>query len=220
MVEQRYPRGPVVLVGHSMGGMTLMTFARQHPDLVRDRVAGAFLLATSAGRAGGRAASLGAVVKIGTRLHLLPLWLRACALSPRCSSAAASAGRSSGYRFYERFLFGCDDAEPELVRLVQDLLEACPLTTSAGLLPELPHPRRARQPAGAGPGADDGAGRRLRPADPGLPQPPDGAPRSARRPGSSSSRAPATASTSPGRQVVDEALLELLDRVAARAGAA
>lgn len=37
-----------VLVGHSMGGMTIMRFARRHPDLLRERVAGLVLVATTA----------------------------------------------------------------------------------------------------------------------------------------------------------------------------
>ncbi|MBM6402761.1 alpha/beta hydrolase [Phycicoccus sp. CSK15P-2] len=41
--------GPVVLVGHSMGGMSVMSFAAQHPDVVRDRVLAVALVATSPG---------------------------------------------------------------------------------------------------------------------------------------------------------------------------
>lgn len=37
-----------VLVGHSMGGMTIMRFARRHHDALTDRVAGALLVSTSA----------------------------------------------------------------------------------------------------------------------------------------------------------------------------
>ncbi|MFY0408225.1 alpha/beta fold hydrolase [Solicola sp. PLA-1-18] len=43
------PTGPVVLVGHSMGGMSVMAFAKQYPDVVRARVAGVVLMGTSAG---------------------------------------------------------------------------------------------------------------------------------------------------------------------------
>ena len=43
------PEGPVVLAGHSMGGMTVMAFAEQYPELVGPRVVGAALVATSAG---------------------------------------------------------------------------------------------------------------------------------------------------------------------------
>jgi pimeloyl-ACP methyl ester carboxylesterase len=39
--------GPVVLAGHSMGGMTLMALAERHPDLVRSRIVGAGFVATA-----------------------------------------------------------------------------------------------------------------------------------------------------------------------------
>ena len=43
------PEGPVVLVGHSMGGMALITLAGLRPNLFSDRVAGVGLVSTSAG---------------------------------------------------------------------------------------------------------------------------------------------------------------------------
>ena len=43
------PRGPVVLVGHSMGGMTIVALAEQHPELFGDRVVGVGLISTTAG---------------------------------------------------------------------------------------------------------------------------------------------------------------------------
>ncbi|MQA05788.1 MAG: alpha/beta fold hydrolase [Streptosporangiales bacterium] len=42
------PRGPIVLVGHSMGGMTIMALAEQHPELFGDRVVGVGLVGTAA----------------------------------------------------------------------------------------------------------------------------------------------------------------------------
>jgi pimeloyl-ACP methyl ester carboxylesterase len=43
------PRGaPVVLVGHSMGGMTVMALADQHPELFGSKVIGAVLISTAA----------------------------------------------------------------------------------------------------------------------------------------------------------------------------
>ncbi|HEY2764977.1 MAG TPA: alpha/beta hydrolase [Pseudonocardiaceae bacterium] len=41
--------GPVVLGGHSMGGMTIMALAERHPDLVARQVVGAIFVATSCG---------------------------------------------------------------------------------------------------------------------------------------------------------------------------
>ena len=44
------PTGPVVLVGHSMGGMTILELARVAPELFGDRVQGVALISTSAGQ--------------------------------------------------------------------------------------------------------------------------------------------------------------------------
>nr|WP_232523276.1 alpha/beta hydrolase [Nocardioides sp. MAH-18] len=43
------PTGPVVLVGHSMGGMTIAALAELHPELFGDRVVGVALISTTAG---------------------------------------------------------------------------------------------------------------------------------------------------------------------------
>ena len=43
------PNGPVVLVGHSMGGMTVLALADQHPELFGERIVGVALLSTSTG---------------------------------------------------------------------------------------------------------------------------------------------------------------------------
>ncbi len=49
VITQVAPTGPLVLVGHSMGGMTVMSLAANHPDQFRRRVVGVALVATSAG---------------------------------------------------------------------------------------------------------------------------------------------------------------------------
>lgn len=46
------PDGPLVLVGHSMGGMAIMALAEREPELFDRRVAGVALLNTSAGEVG------------------------------------------------------------------------------------------------------------------------------------------------------------------------
>ena len=43
------PHGPIVLVGHSMGGMTIIALAEEHPELFGDRVVGVGLISTTAG---------------------------------------------------------------------------------------------------------------------------------------------------------------------------
>ncbi|MFI6596522.1 alpha/beta fold hydrolase [Nonomuraea sp. NPDC050536] len=42
--------GPCVLVGHSMGGMTIMALADRHPELFGEKIRGVALIATSAGK--------------------------------------------------------------------------------------------------------------------------------------------------------------------------
>ncbi len=42
------PRGPLVLVGHSMGGMSVLAATRQFPDAVAERVVGVALMSTTA----------------------------------------------------------------------------------------------------------------------------------------------------------------------------
>ncbi len=50
VIDAAAPEGPLVLVGHSMGGMTVMALAAQFPELVRRRVVGAAFVGTSAGK--------------------------------------------------------------------------------------------------------------------------------------------------------------------------
>ncbi len=42
------PRGPIVVVGHSMGGMTVLSHARQHPHHYGNRIVGAALISSAA----------------------------------------------------------------------------------------------------------------------------------------------------------------------------
>jgi pimeloyl-ACP methyl ester carboxylesterase len=49
VIDQVVPTGPVVLVGHSMGGMTIMALAEAHPELFGDRIVAVGLLSSSAG---------------------------------------------------------------------------------------------------------------------------------------------------------------------------
>ena len=49
LLDQLVPSGPVVLGGHSMGGMTIMCLAAARPELFGDRVRGVALVSTSSG---------------------------------------------------------------------------------------------------------------------------------------------------------------------------
>jgi pimeloyl-ACP methyl ester carboxylesterase len=120
------PTGPVVLAGHSMGGMSVMALARQRPELFGDRVVGVFLLATSAGGL-VETGILALAVKLIRRLGLLPLYLWFLQVLAPLLERFRRRGTAIGRRAIRRLLFGRDDADPAHVRLVQDLLEETPL---------------------------------------------------------------------------------------------
>ncbi|GAA3526271.1 alpha/beta hydrolase [Aeromicrobium panaciterrae] len=50
VINQLAPKGPLVLVGHSLGGMAIMQLAADHPELFGTRVKGVALVATSSGK--------------------------------------------------------------------------------------------------------------------------------------------------------------------------
>ncbi|VXB01019.1 alpha/beta fold hydrolase [Nocardioides sp. AX2bis] len=49
VLEEVVPDGPVVLVGHSMGGMSVISLLVTYPELLEERVVGVALVATTAG---------------------------------------------------------------------------------------------------------------------------------------------------------------------------
>jgi pimeloyl-ACP methyl ester carboxylesterase len=130
VVDQVVPPGPVVLLGHSMGGMTIMALARQRPELFGPRVAGAFLLATSSGGLAEKGA-VGFAVRLLRRLHLLRLYLLLFQLWAPLLERFRRRGTRLGEAYFRHYLFGTDDATPETVRQVQDLLEQTPLPVVA-----------------------------------------------------------------------------------------
>ena len=146
VLERHAPAGPVVLFGHSMGGMTVMALARQRPELFGPRVTGVFLLATSAGDlvTGGL---VGLVARVGKRLGLLPVWLWWLRQTAPLVQRLRRPGTRLGYLVVRRYLFGRDDADPATVREVQDLLEQAPFTVSAAFYPTfLEHDETAALP--------------------------------------------------------------------------
>jgi pimeloyl-ACP methyl ester carboxylesterase len=128
------PSGPVALVGHSMGGMTIMALAAAHPELFGDRVVAVALLATSAGRLAevtfGLPALLSAVAK-----RVVP-WA-----VPQLGRRAALVDRSRGAMPPEvvRLLtqtFGFrSHVPPAAVELLTDMIARTPFSVIADFYP-------------------------------------------------------------------------------------
>jgi len=143
VVRQVVPEGPVVLVGHSMGGMAIMALAEDHPELFGDRVVAVALLATSAGPL---KPSLGLPVG-GAAVHRAAHHL-AQRVTPDLHRVLHQVRRLPGYRRVARELARrlgfAPSACPELVDLVLEMLEATPLDVAGEMFAQFRgHDKRA-----------------------------------------------------------------------------
>jgi pimeloyl-ACP methyl ester carboxylesterase len=127
------PQGPVVLVGHSMGGMTIMSLADRHPELFGTRVVGVALVSTSAGRVSELTFGLPAGVIVAAR-RLLP----AVTVGARGSARLVELGRRRPgditYAVTRRFSFG-SEASPSLVAFMERMVAGTPLDVLLAFLP-------------------------------------------------------------------------------------
>ncbi|MFD9130650.1 alpha/beta fold hydrolase, partial [Kitasatospora sp. NPDC059571] len=128
------PEGPVVLVGHSMGGMTIMALADQHPELFRARVAGVALVGTLAGD--WDSVTLG-LPPAGARLlrRVVPAAVRLLGRQVELVEATRRLGADVAAVFYRRFSFGSEDVDPQVVRFAEQLLDATPIDVVAEFYP-------------------------------------------------------------------------------------
>jgi pimeloyl-ACP methyl ester carboxylesterase len=137
---------PVVLVGHSMGGMSIMSLCRQQPERLGGDIAGLGLIATSAAPEDDD--PLWALVTPLTRLHLLHPYLSAIRLVSPVLEAVRHRGARGGRAVTRRFLFGRDDRDPALLEEIQAMLEETPLTVTAAFYPTfVDHDDRAVLPS-------------------------------------------------------------------------
>jgi pimeloyl-ACP methyl ester carboxylesterase len=114
------PKGPLILVGHSMGGMTLMALASQHPELVRDRVLGVAFVSTSPG--GISAVSWGLGKVLGKAVHRLgPFAVGQLAGRQGLVNSVLKAGREVEEYFVDLYSFA-SPVPLSIVRLTADMI--------------------------------------------------------------------------------------------------
>ena len=129
------PTGPLVLVGHSMGGMTTMSYARQFSGELHERVLAVALVATSAG--GGGLTHVGLGEFVGALVGRAgPGVLDRLARYPGAFGAVRRAARDVEEALVARWSF--DSPVPrDLVRFAADTIFTTPLQVMAAFLPAL-----------------------------------------------------------------------------------
>jgi pimeloyl-ACP methyl ester carboxylesterase len=136
VLATRAPRGPVVLVGHSMGGMTIMGLAALHPELFGSRVVGAALLSTSSGNLADLDFGLPEFLT-RVRATLLPVaaWTmrRRPAFAERTRRLAADVVSVAT----RALSFASSDVDPALVHYVDAMIAGTPVDVIAEFYPAL-----------------------------------------------------------------------------------
>lgn len=133
VLEATAPTGPVVLVGHSMGGMTVMALADQHPELFGDRIIGVALVATSPGKLA--VVGLGVPAAAGRALlKVAPQALTALHRRPDLVARGRNLGSDLQFVLTKRYSFATD-VPPSFTRFVARMHEQTPLDVLAELVP-------------------------------------------------------------------------------------
>ena len=122
------PRGPVVLVGHSMGGMTVLSHARQYPQRYPTRVVGAALIASAA--EGVDRSPLGEILKNpvleGARF--------AARYAPKMAHRGRGAARSVIGPVLRAASYGDAKISPSIVAFSERMMHDTPIFTLVGFL--------------------------------------------------------------------------------------
>jgi pimeloyl-ACP methyl ester carboxylesterase len=120
VIESTAPKGPLLLLGHSMGGMTVMSLAAQHPEWFAERVVGVGLFSTSAGGETGVDLAFGGIVgRLG--LRIAPTAARALTGHPRLVARGRAIGSDLEGLLVKRYSFA-SPVPPQLVQFAARMI--------------------------------------------------------------------------------------------------
>ena len=117
------PRGPVVLVGHSMGGMTVLSHARQFPHRYPTRVVGAAIIASAA--EGVSRSPLGEILK-NPALEAARFAVRH---APKTVHRTRGAAKSVIAPILRAASYGDEKISPSVVAFSEKMMHDTPITT-------------------------------------------------------------------------------------------
>ncbi|WP_156744434.1 alpha/beta fold hydrolase [Mycobacterium sp. E740] len=117
------PRGPVVLVGHSMGGMTVLSHARQFPHRYPTRVVGAAIIASAA--EGVSRSPLGEILK-NPALEAVRFAVR---YAPKTVHRTRGAAKSVIAPILRAASYGDEKISPSVVAFSETMMHGTPIAT-------------------------------------------------------------------------------------------
>ncbi|MEV6288181.1 alpha/beta hydrolase [Kribbella sp. NPDC051770] len=133
VLEKYAPTGPVILIGHSMGGMSIMALAEQHPELFGDRVIGVGLCSTSA--AGLDSVPIVFPGRVGMLARALATpTVAALARIPDVVERSRKAGTDISYLLTRKYSFG-SEVPPAFTEFVNEMIAATPISVIAEFYP-------------------------------------------------------------------------------------
>jgi pimeloyl-ACP methyl ester carboxylesterase len=110
--------GPIVLIGHSMGGMSIMALAEAHPELFGTLVQGVVFISTSAGKLDDLTFGMPAVLARFSR-QLLPLVTHTGRATGGVIDAARRASTDLAWLLTRKYGFGTKKPNSALVSYVE-----------------------------------------------------------------------------------------------------
>jgi pimeloyl-ACP methyl ester carboxylesterase len=128
VLDATVPDGHIILVGHSMGGMTIMAFAEQFPAWFGSRVTGVVLMSTSAGLIDKTKLGLPSLVARASA-PFFPLWSGAARLGGGAVDRARVASSDLSWLLTRRYGFGDAKPSPSLVTFVEQMNAQTPAET-------------------------------------------------------------------------------------------
>ncbi len=125
------PTGPVVLVGHSMGAMVVLAYARLYPAAIGERIAGIGLIAGAAG--GITEVGLGRLLN----RHAVASLQRAVVHAPRVMQASKRLSRWAFGPLIREASTGTRRVNPRVTAIATAVLNETALLTMSGFLSSL-----------------------------------------------------------------------------------
>jgi pimeloyl-ACP methyl ester carboxylesterase len=134
VIAELAPKGDVIVIGHSMGGMSIIAFAERHPELFARRVKGVALISTTAGGLKPHR-TLGRWIPDRIGLVMAPRVIAALARAPELVDSARRSGSNIGFLVADMFAFGAKDVPAAEVEFLDEMLAGTSFDVLAEFFP-------------------------------------------------------------------------------------